>query len=57
MALGLEVNAGHGLNYDNTKAVAAIDRINELNSGHSIISKAVFIGLAEAVREMVGLIK
>ncbi|MBI4974328.1 MAG: pyridoxine 5'-phosphate synthase [Candidatus Omnitrophica bacterium] len=56
-ALGLEVNAGHGLNYDNTKDVAAIDKINELNIGHSIISKAVFIGLAEAVREMLELVR
>lgn len=57
LARGLEVNAGHGLNYDNVRAVAAIRGINELNIGHSIISRAVFCGLAAAVREMLELIK
>ena len=51
-ALGLIVNAGHGLNYQNTKAVAAIPGIHELNIGHSIISHAVFSGLEKAVRQM-----
>ena len=51
-ALGLIVNAGHGLNYQNTKAVAAIPGIHELNIGHSIISHAVFAGLEKAVRQM-----
>ncbi len=48
----LTVNAGHGLNYENTKAIARIPKINELNIGHSIISRAVFVGLEKAVREM-----
>lgn len=51
-SLGLVVNAGHGLHYDNVQAVAAIPEINELNIGHSIISRAVFDGLASAVGEM-----
>lgn len=49
---GLIVNAGHGLNYQNVEAIAAIAGINELNIGHSIIARAVFTGLKEAVREM-----
>lgn len=53
--LGLTVNAGHGLNYHNTQAVAEIEGIEELNIGHAIISRAVFVGLKEAVREMVRL--
>ena len=55
--LGLIVNAGHGLNYENTKAVAGIQGMNELNIGHSIVSRAVFVGLERAVREMVRLVK
>lgn len=51
-ASGLKVNAGHGLNYHNVQAVAAIDGIAELNIGHAIIARAVFSGLGEAVREM-----
>ncbi|MBN2453053.1 MAG: pyridoxine 5'-phosphate synthase [Candidatus Omnitrophica bacterium] len=54
---GLEVNAGHGLNYDNVRAVARIKGINELNIGHSIISRAVFTGIRAAVRDMIGLIR
>jgi pyridoxine 5-phosphate synthase len=49
---GLLVYAGHGLNYVNVRAVVAIPEIEELNIGHSIISRAVFAGLAAAVREM-----
>lgn len=49
---GLKVNGGHGLNYHNVAAVAAIPQINELNIGHSIIARAVYTGLPEAVREM-----
>ncbi|MBE0506196.1 MAG: pyridoxine 5'-phosphate synthase [Marinospirillum sp.] len=49
---GLIVNAGHGLHYHNVQAIAAIPGINELNIGHAIIARAVFTGLAEAVREM-----
>lgn len=48
----LIVNAGHGLHYHNVEPIAAIAGINELNIGHSIIARAVFTGLQEAVREM-----
>ena len=54
--LGLKVNAGHGLNYENIKNIAAIPEILELNIGHSIISRAVFTGLSGAVKEMKRLI-
>ncbi|MDH3673517.1 MAG: pyridoxine 5'-phosphate synthase [Gammaproteobacteria bacterium] len=50
--LGLQVNAGHGLNYHNVQDVAAIAGITELNIGHAIIARAVFTGLQDAVREM-----
>ncbi|MCD6038760.1 MAG: pdxJ [Gammaproteobacteria bacterium] len=49
---GLMVNAGHGLNYQNVQSIARIPEINELNIGHGIIARAVFIGLENAVREM-----
>jgi pyridoxine 5-phosphate synthase len=49
---GLVVNAGHGLNYQNTQAIAEISQINELNIGHGIVARALFVGLANAVREM-----
>jgi len=49
---GLIVNAGHGLHYHNTEAIAAIPGINELNIGHSIIAHAAFVGLKTAVKEM-----
>ncbi len=55
--LGLKVNAGHGLNYENVHRMHEIDGLYELNIGHSIISRAVFTGLAEAVRKMSDLIK
>ncbi len=50
--LGLTVNAGHGLNYQNVEPVAMIAGINELNIGHAIIARALFTGLQPAVREM-----
>ncbi len=50
--LGLAVHAGHGLTVRNVGPVAAIPEIEELNIGHSIVSRAVFVGLAEAVGEM-----
>jgi pyridoxine 5-phosphate synthase len=50
--LGLNVNAGHGLNYQNTPGILAVPHLNTLNTGHSIISRAVFVGLRQAVREM-----
>jgi pyridoxine 5-phosphate synthase len=54
--LGLTVNAGHGLNYQNVRQIAKIKEIYELNIGHSIISRAVLVGLERAVREMKALI-
>jgi pyridoxine 5-phosphate synthase len=51
-SLGLEVHAGHGLNYHNVQPVAAIPEIVELNIGHAIIGRAVFDGLTAAVRDM-----
>jgi len=50
--LGLVVNAGHGINYENIARVLKLPRIEELNIGHSIVSRAIFVGLREAVREM-----
>ena len=55
--LGLAVHAGHGLTYQNVQPVARIKDIEELNIGHSVISRAIFHGLAEAVGEMVRLVK
>ncbi len=52
----LEIHAGHGLNYQNVAAVAAIPEITELNIGHSIVARAVYVGMQEAVREMKGLL-
>ena len=57
LSLGLEVNAGHGLDYDNVIDVAVMNGINELNIGHSIISRAVFAGIGLAVEEMIGRVK
>jgi pyridoxine 5-phosphate synthase len=51
-SLGLQVNAGHGLDYHNVKAIVAIAGIVELNIGHAIICRALFTGLDQAVREM-----
>ena len=51
-ALGLEVHAGHGLTFQNVQPVAAIPEIVELNIGHFLVGEAVFMGLAEAVKEM-----
>lgn len=50
--IGLEVHAGHGLDYRNVGEVARITEIRELNIGHSIVSRALFVGLGQAVREM-----
>lgn len=52
LQLGLQVNAGHGLDYHNVKDVAAIDGILEFNIGHAIVSRAVFSGLHTAVADM-----
>jgi pyridoxine 5-phosphate synthase len=53
---GLELNAGHGLTYRNVLPVARIEGMGELNIGHSIVARAVFVGLTQAVREMKQLI-
>jgi pyridoxine 5-phosphate synthase len=55
-SLGLRVGAGHGLNYINVRKIARIPEVEELNIGHSIISRAVLVGLERAVREMIGFI-
>jgi pyridoxine 5-phosphate synthase len=55
--MGLKVNAGHGLNYQNIFDVAAIEEIEEFNIGHSIVARSVYVGLERAVREMVELIR
>ncbi|MFT7109768.1 MAG: pyridoxine 5-phosphate synthase [Psychrobacter glaciei] len=57
LGLGLIVNAGHGLHYHNTEAIAAIKGINELNIGHAIMAHSMFVGLKTAVREMRDLIE
>jgi len=51
-SLGLQVNAGHGLDYHNVEAVAALDGVAELNIGHAIVAHALFVGLGPAVAEM-----
>ena len=55
--LGLEVHGGHGLNYENVIPIAAIAEVVELNIGHSIIARAVFVGIEQAVGEMKELLK
>ncbi|MBT5855634.1 pyridoxine 5'-phosphate synthase [bacterium] len=56
-SLGLVVNAGHGLKYHNTDPIVALPHMNELNIGHSIICRSVFVGLSEAVKEMAVIVK
>jgi len=56
-SLGLRVNAGHGLNYDNLTALHTVPHLEELNIGHCIISHAVSVGLPRAVKEMLRLMK
>jgi len=53
--LGVRVNAGHGLNYQNTPAILVVPHLETLNTGHSIMSRALFVGLRQAVREMLAL--
>ena len=48
----MRVNAGHGLNYINTQRICGLPHLSELNIGHSIVSRAIFVGISEAVREM-----
>ena len=50
------MHAGHGLTYENVMPLAAISEIEELNIGHSIVSRAVFVGMESAVREMAGIL-
>ncbi|MGH7703272.1 MAG: pyridoxine 5'-phosphate synthase [Gemmatimonadales bacterium] len=57
VALGLAVHAGHGLTYANVSPVAALADLEELNIGHSVMSRAILTGMDEAVREMVRLVK
>ena len=54
--LGMRFNAGHALNYFNVEPVAQLPGVRELHIGHSIVSRAVFVGMREAVREMKALI-
>ena len=54
---GVQVNAGHGLDYKNTTVVAQIPEIRELNIGHSIVSRAVFVGIENATRQMLDILK
>ncbi len=56
-SLGLRVNAGHGLTYQNVESIAAIKGMEELNIGHAIIARSIAVGLKEAVKEMKNLIK
>ena len=56
-SLGMRFNAGHALNYFNVQPVAALPGVRELHIGHAIVSRAVFLGLREAVREMKRLIR
>jgi pyridoxine 5-phosphate synthase len=55
--LGVQVNAGHGLNYENLSVLHIVPNLVELNIGHSIVSRAVFVGLENAVKEMLALMK
>ena len=55
--LGIQVNAGHGLDYHNTQAIAAITQMRELNIGHSMVSRAIFVGLRQATVEMLELMQ
>ncbi len=57
LELGIGLNAGHGLNYRNVVPIARIKGMNELNIGHSIVARAVFVGFKEAVKEMVYLVR
>jgi pyridoxine 5-phosphate synthase len=54
---GMRAHAGHGLTYHNVRPIVGIAEIEELNIGHSIISRAMFVGIEQAVREMVGLLR
>ena len=55
--LGLGINAGHGLDYYNIKKVVSIEEIEEFSIGHSIIARAIMVGMEQAVREMIALVE
>ena len=55
--LGLRVNAGHGLTYQNVEPIAALEGMEELNIGHTIVARALVVGLEQAVRDMKALIQ
>jgi pyridoxine 5-phosphate synthase len=55
--LGLGVNAGHGLNYQNVRPVVSLGGVEEFNIGHSIVARAVLVGMERAVREMAALVR
>jgi pyridoxine 5-phosphate synthase len=57
LALGMRFNAGHALNYFNVQSIAAMPGVRELHIGHAIVSRAVFVGLREAVRQMKALLR
>jgi pyridoxine 5-phosphate synthase len=54
--LGLGVAAGHGLNYQNVAVIAAIEKVEEINIGHAIVARALWLGMENAVRDMVALV-
>ena len=56
-SLGLRVNAGHGLNLENLPALFAVPHLVELNIGHSLVSRAIFVGMEKAVQEMLAAMK
>ncbi len=56
-AQGIQVNAGHGLDYNNTQIIAAIPQIKELNIGHSMVARAVFVGIKQATAEMLSILE
>ncbi|MBT8075409.1 MAG: pyridoxine 5'-phosphate synthase, partial [Gammaproteobacteria bacterium] len=56
-SIGLQMNAGHGLHYQNVQRIVRIPQLVELNIGHSIVAKALFVGLDKAVRDMLALMK
>ena len=56
LSIGLRVHAGHGITYENVRPICKISGLEELNIGHSIVSRSVFVGFENAVKEMVHLI-
>ena len=56
MKLGLGVNAGHGLDYQNIKVFREVPDIDEVSIGHAVIAHAMFVGIERAVKEMIGLL-